>query len=516
MFGHVSRTRPRGMLARLLFRLVIVLLWLLVCGLGVKLVSTYYVRVYIPQHNPYILNCKKDIMPGSNLGDVTAAMVITPCPTKWTLPDASGTPDWYIPRKNETPAEEDARHALLLTLREDERMRLAICHGEVVLRFDRNGSLLKAYGDWYKCRKILAHDERFFPAQELASTLKRISAEGKAAHVALSISLNQSSPRTVDFYFLPDPQTGDVFVSAKLEYEYLAARSTSLPADSRWEIDGLKYKKDFATDTEGIHIETNRYGFRAPNVSVPKPAGLFRILCIGGSATFEGCDNKHSYPTFLEEHLKRLFPGKAIEVINCGVEGIRTSSQFLLLPDYLELEPDLVVACEGTVDAGNEIQRECQAYKQAPWLFRFFALEDSSIQQRFWPPEEVLRDWIKESTIVDLDCLRCALTKRGIHFALASNMYPACDRLPRVQSQYYEWKSEYTARLYGRIVGFLNDETKRFCARNGLAYIPLAENMSNSIEYLYDLCHMDWPGSNVKAFIIAQTLRDYLAPALSK
>lgn len=516
MFRQTEENPSGRKWAKRFFKLLVAFLWLWVCSLCIKSLHTFYVNAYIVNRNPYILASLEGKTPADDRQDVMPKVPIPPSPAKWTSLEGNDIPDWYVAQKDEAPEAADARRTRFLTLNEDDRIRFAICNGETVLRFARDGSLLNVYGDWYKRRKILADDRSFFTVRDLRSALKKAAPRGKAVHETVSVSLNRSTARPVDFFFLPAAQSGEIYVFAKLEYEFLLVRSASIPAESRWEIDGLRYKREQSMKTEGILCETNRYGFRAPNPVVPKPAGVFRVLCIGGSATFEGYDNKHTYPAFLEEHLRNLFPGRQIEVLNCGIEGIRTSSQFLLLPDYMELEPDLIVACEGTVDAGNEIQQECRGYKQAPWLFRFFALEDSSVQRMLWPPEQVLRTWLREATIVDLECLNRALAKRGIRLALASNMYPACDNLPPMASQYYDWKSGYTARLYGRIVELQNDEIKQFCERNGLAYIPLAENMTNSIDYLYDLCHMNWPGSNAKAFIIAQALRDYLSPVLSQ
>ncbi|HOT49734.1 MAG TPA: hypothetical protein PLI07_02075 [Candidatus Hydrogenedentes bacterium] len=41
---------------------------------------------------------------------------------------------------------------------------------------------------------------------------------------------------------------------------------------------------------------TNSAGFRDDEIVLPKPPGIYRILCIGGSTTFERVRNDLTYP----------------------------------------------------------------------------------------------------------------------------------------------------------------------------------------------------------------------------
>jgi lysophospholipase L1-like esterase len=82
-------------------------------------------------------------------------------------------------------------------------------------------------------------------------------------------------------------------------------------------------------------------------IVVPKPAGLFRVNCLGASTTgnylvFEG--KNYSYPLALEEVLQQACPDRSIEVNNCGIGGY-TSADLLIkfLLDTVDTDPDVIV-----------------------------------------------------------------------------------------------------------------------------------------------------------------------------
>ncbi len=93
-------------------------------------------------------------------------------------------------------------------------------------------------------------------------------------------------------------------------------------------------------------FKTNSLGLRGEDVSVEKPAGVFRIACLGGSTTFDiGSVGKDlPWPEVLQKQLRAMLPGQGIEVINLGIPGY-TSFDSLINLQYrvLALEPDLVI-----------------------------------------------------------------------------------------------------------------------------------------------------------------------------
>jgi lysophospholipase L1-like esterase len=86
-------------------------------------------------------------------------------------------------------------------------------------------------------------------------------------------------------------------------------------------------------------------------VEVPKPPGMFRIICLGGSTTEEGGESGIAYPRILEELLQKEYPKRKIEVINAGKYFYSTQHAIIQYLFYLkELNPDLIIFFEGAND----------------------------------------------------------------------------------------------------------------------------------------------------------------------
>lgn len=112
-------------------------------------------------------------------------------------------------------------------------------------------------------------------------------------------------------------------------------------------------------------LSTNAEGVRADYPTRTKPAGTFRIVCLGDSVTFgyrvppvwpdrptEYDPNWMPFPMLLEKELRAANPNRAIEVFPLAVPGY-TSQQGLawLKRDIDQLQPDMVIASFGWNDA---------------------------------------------------------------------------------------------------------------------------------------------------------------------
>ena len=123
-----------------------------------------------------------------------------------------------------------------------------------------------------------------------------------------------------------------------------------------WLIDdpivGQRNRPGFTDPSLGIAI--NALGLRGPEVTVAKPAGTVRVLCLGDSTTFGVWRNDvfeirfdTSYPAELAQLLQAR--GVRAEVLNAGVMGYTTAHALrLLLTELRSLAPDVV-----TVRLGN-------------------------------------------------------------------------------------------------------------------------------------------------------------------
>lgn len=97
----------------------------------------------------------------------------------------------------------------------------------------------------------------------------------------------------------------------------------------------------------------NRLGFRGDEIAAAKPAGVFRIVCLGGSTTYTaGVDDAgDAYPAQLQRILREKHGRANVEVVNAGVHAFTSLDSLLNLElRVLPLEPDLIVVYHGIND----------------------------------------------------------------------------------------------------------------------------------------------------------------------
>ena len=109
----------------------------------------------------------------------------------------------------------------------------------------------------------------------------------------------------------------------------------------------------------------NSLGYRSDEIVLPKPEGVLRIVCMGGSTTYttEIEDYKLSYPALLEKELVgRGY--KNVEVINAGV-GAWTSWESLINFEFriLDIEPDIIIIYHGINDLIARMVWPAEAYR---------------------------------------------------------------------------------------------------------------------------------------------------------
>ena len=105
----------------------------------------------------------------------------------------------------------------------------------------------------------------------------------------------------------------------------------------------------------GTKATSNALGYRGPVVSIPKPAGVFRILLLGGSTTHGwGVNDDQTIDAHMRRQLAAAYPGQRFEVVNLGFDGYDSYQDFQRLQDDgLRLQPDLVIVNSGINDVRN-------------------------------------------------------------------------------------------------------------------------------------------------------------------
>jgi hypothetical protein len=109
----------------------------------------------------------------------------------------------------------------------------------------------------------------------------------------------------------------------------------------------------------------NRRGYRGGPIPQPKPAGEFRIACLGGSTTYGSMvnDPELTYPAQLERALhSNGYPH--VRVINAGAEGW-ASHESLVNFEFrvLDLAPDLVIVYHAVNDLNGRMVWPFEAFQ---------------------------------------------------------------------------------------------------------------------------------------------------------
>ncbi len=79
-----------------------------------------------------------------------------------------------------------------------------------------------------------------------------------------------------------------------------------------------------------------------------KPAGMFRIFCLGGSTTvgypywFNG-----SFSSFLRDRLHAIFPDRPLEIVNVGMTATNSFTVLDIARDLVRYQPDLLIVYDG-------------------------------------------------------------------------------------------------------------------------------------------------------------------------
>ncbi|REJ76823.1 MAG: hypothetical protein DWQ34_22325 [Planctomycetota bacterium] len=111
-----------------------------------------------------------------------------------------------------------------------------------------------------------------------------------------------------------------------------------------------------ADDGEEFILETNSFGLRGPEVTVPKPGGVFRVICLGDETTLAAAlPAEQTYCERLEEYLQARTQLR-VEVVNAGLpHGCPLSSYLLLKQRLIGLQPDVVLLHIDPTDVQDDL-----------------------------------------------------------------------------------------------------------------------------------------------------------------
>jgi len=129
------------------------------------------------------------------------------------------------------------------------------------------------------------------------------------------------------------------------------------PAAFRWRSHHyLNYYPSPYYNQEGTYH--NSLGYRNDEFPIEKPAGVFRIVALGGSTVYteKVKDNKQTFTAQLENILRSQYGYSNVQVINAGVPGFNSWESLINLEfRVLDLEPDLVILYQNTNDVHTRL-----------------------------------------------------------------------------------------------------------------------------------------------------------------
>jgi len=253
-------------------------------------------------------------------------------------------------------------------------------------------------------------------------------------------------------------------------------------------------------------VVTDQFGFVNHPVRIPKPAGVIRVVCIGGSTTHEDNPGGNRTTDFLQKLLDAEYPAGSIEIINCGIAGSGSNELRRHARDYLKYEPDLILYYEGI----NDIVAHLNARNWLSPLWKQF-LRISWVLRRCFNRELVLDDatfhriW-HDTTQRNLLAIYLAAKEAGVPMAGVSFAYAQKSEMTWQEANYMEFNARTswggglaTYDTVAHLLDLHNRYLKTLFEDHGMGYFPLAENFSHGISHFKDLCHMTPLGMQERA-----------------
>ena len=282
----------------------------------------------------------------------------------------------------------------------------------------------------------------------------------------------------------------------------------------RWQEYAPGAKLDVTVGGERFVVEMNSQGYRTHEFAIPKPAGMVRVVCIGGSTTVAGRNNDETYPALLEAKLRVRFPGLPLEVLNLGVSSATTEYWYARLGRVFGYEPDVIVEYPGVNDISwRSLPHFANAHPERHRIY------ESLLVQRLLPfPVEELDPYLEETftTLGDTDR---ACRERGIACLVGSFAGPDPALTRGEFRKHLDYNAEFWFRRFplhsyatwASVVKRYNELFVRFVNRYHVPHVLVHERLSDPAVFI-DVCHLTPEGIDrlADAFLpeVAELVRD--------
>ena len=288
--------------------------------------------------------------------------------------------------------------------------------------------------------------------------------------------------------------------------------------ETLWDVESWSYRPNASIQHKigdrVYDVRTNSLGWRSPEVELPKPEGVYRIVCVGGSTTVGGWTNETTYPAVLQEALRLRFPDHSIEVVNAGVSGLESFGESRKVKEYLKLQPDLIVE----YNVVNDISRYLAPNwtKGHRWTQRI-ASKSTFVRTRLGgflrpDPAAIDRD-LTNFTLANLSNLGRAARAAGVPIAFASFAAPDLAKLNQTEIEFFDhdvrfvWgMHNHNLESYLQIVERYNALLQQMAQQSGFEYIAFAESFDPGPDGFLDICHLTTEAQRLKGELFAELL----------
>lgn len=282
---------------------------------------------------------------------------------------------------------------------------------------------------------------------------------------------------------------------------------------------------------DGLNIH-NSLGFRGPEIIIPKPQKIYRIVTLGGSTTYTVRVKswKKDFARQLENELQSKFNSKNIEVINGGMVGWSSWESLINLQfNILDLKPNLIIIYHGTNDVHTRLVNP-QYYKgdnsggkkqwnnkQIPFFFHSTFLRlvtgTNPINDLSWfvssPYTAGLTTntgFIKQLNGTPMDTLN---KNKPIYFERNLRNMIAISKANNISVLLSTWAhsnlfNDYAATPHYEF-GFKenNDVVRKVGKTYNVFFYDFASDMPNDIQYWFDGRHVNEKGAELKGELFA-------------
>jgi hypothetical protein len=279
----------------------------------------------------------------------------------------------------------------------------------------------------------------------------------------------------------------------------------------------------------------NSLGYRNDEFPLEKPEGVFRIVALGGSSTYDVSikDNQKTFTAQLEKVLKEEYGYQNVQVINAGVPGYNS---WEILGNFefrvLDLDPDLVIIYENTNDVHARLvvpsaYRSDDLGRRQAWHVPHVALWEQSALLRIvsralnitrqvsvddFASAATYVSWPFESRLAEFELDPAQILKENppIYFRRNLENIIAIANEHDVQTLFSTWAyspylHDYASEGYYQ-EGFRenNEVVKEVATSHEIALFNFAALMPQDAEYWADGRHVNEAGALVKAQLFAE------------